>query len=268
MYLHHWGLHREPFPNGIDARALFEGAAQREALARLRFVAGGGRRTALLLGGAGVGKSTLLWLFGRERRDAGEVVAAVDLAGLAPREFYLRLATELGTEPGISDDHATLLRRVSDRLIANRAVGLETTLLLDGADLAGVDTLSHVRRVLRLESHTERRVAVVLAAEPTRLVQLGEIATELVDLRVDLEPWTETDTIEYLQMGLVESGADGPVFDYPALLEVYRLSGGVPRRVNRLADSALLIGAAEGAEQIDLATVQAAQEAVGLPASA
>ena len=193
----------------------------------------------------------------------GDRVASLDLFGLTPREFYFRLASELGAEPWAGDDATTLQRRLADRVVADRALGVGVTLLVDGADQAGADTLSHLQRVLRSEQLGHGRVGVVIAADPARLVRLGDLVEQVIDLRVDLEPWDEGDTIEYLQVGLVEAGADGPLFDNEAITEIHRLSGGVPRRVTRLADHALLIGACEGAELVDVELVRAAEEAAG-----
>jgi len=84
----------------------------------------------------------------------------------------------------------------------------------------------------------------------------------LVDLRIDLEPWDELDTIGYLQMALLEAGAQRPLFEEEALSHLHRASRGVPRTVNRLADFALLAGSSNAQEKIEASTIQAASEAI------
>ena len=75
---------------------------------------------------------------------------------------------------------------------------------------------------------------------PVRIAaRLGEQLLEMIDLRIDLEPWDELDTIGYLQLALVEAGCQQPLFDDDSLSEIHRLAAGIPRRVNRLADYAL-----------------------------
>jgi type II secretory pathway predicted ATPase ExeA len=98
----------------------------------------------------------------------------------------------------------------------------------------------------------------VLAAEPDQAARWNESIRELVDLRIDLGPWSEADTIGYVQTSLVDAGRFDPVFETDALSAVHELSGGVPRRVVRLADFALLAGAAAELNSIDAATVHAA----------
>jgi general secretion pathway protein A len=86
---------------------------------------------------------------------------------------------------------------------------------------------------------------------------------DAVDLRIDLEPWSEGETVGYVQHALVEAGCDRPIFGDEALSALFHLSDGVPRRVNRLADQALLGAAAEGLEQVTAAIVESAHDAVG-----
>jgi type II secretory pathway predicted ATPase ExeA len=88
---------------------------------------------------------------------------------------------------------------------------------------------------------------------------------DLVDLRVDLEPWDAEDTTGFLQLALVAAGAGRPIFDEAALAEIHRLSGGVPRLVNRLADYALVAGSSAGLELIDEETVATAYAAISPP---
>jgi type II secretory pathway predicted ATPase ExeA len=61
---------------------------------------------------------------------------------------------------------------------------------------------------------------------------------------------------------LVEAGADRPIFEDEALAALYALTDGIPRRVNRLADHALLGAAADGHDMVDAAMVESAHDAV------
>jgi type II secretory pathway predicted ATPase ExeA len=106
---------------------------------------------------------------------------------------------------------------------------------------------------------------IVLAAEPNQAARWNETLRELVDLRIDLGPWSKQDTTGYVQSALVESGRFDPVFDTDGLAAIYELTGGVPRQVVRLADFALLAGAAAEVDMIDAATVHAAYRELSWP---
>jgi len=154
---------------------------------------------------------------------------------------------------------------LTDRINENRLQQVPTLLLLDNADQAGPDLLMHLLRLANFYS-ADGWLTLVLAANRARASRLGDGLLELVDLRIDLLPWDELDTTGYLQLALVEAGCERPVFEDQALSEMHRLAEGIPRRVNRLADYALLAGSSSGQEMVCSSTIQSAHEAIQLPA--
>lgn len=266
MYQSHWGIDRPPFPSGIDAHLFHETTGGREALARLRYLVDNRRRLGLVLGEPGLGKSLLLEMFARECRRQNRQVAQVDMLGITPREFYWQLATQLAAAPRPEDDASRLFRRVADRLAESRMQQLATVVLLDDVDEAGPDVLTQLLRLPRIDPTTDTWLTLVLAANDRHVSRLGSQLPELVDLRIDLQPWNEVETVGYVQLALVEAGCERPPFDDGALQILHELSGGIPRRVNRLADFALLAGSSSRLDTIDAATVQSAQDAAKWPA--
>jgi type II secretory pathway predicted ATPase ExeA len=262
-----WGLERSPFSSGLETRLFFEGASHREALARLRFLLAN-RRLGLLFGEPGTGKSLLLKVFENECRRHGCAVASVNLLGLSTREFYWQVASQLATAVCVEDDQLRLFRQLSDRIVVNQLQGVPTVVLVDDAHQAGPDLLAQLVRLTQLDAASPRPLTMVLAARESHSGRLGEQLLELVDLRIDLEPWDELDTTGYLQLAQVEGGCQQPLFDDEALAEIHRLAEGVPRRVNRLADYALLVGASAESEIINAETIRAAHEALSPPVRA
>jgi general secretion pathway protein A len=259
MFYAYWGLTHAPFVGG-DVALFYEGESQSEALARLRFAADE-HRQALLLGEPGAGKTLLLAHFARQRARRGQTAAHCSLAGVTPREMLWRIASGMSLSPRPDDDSLRLLRRLEEAAGGSGAAAA-AVLLLDDVDQAGADVLSQLYRLLARGGARDSWPTVVLAARPKGLPRLGEQLLELLDLRIDLEPWGERDVTGYLQHSLVQAGADGPVFDDEALAALYGLTGGIPRRVNRLADHALLGAAAEGRDAVDAAMVEAAHDAL------
>jgi len=270
MFQSHWGLEKTPFPSGFDPSLFYEGASQRESLARLRFLVDQGRRLGLVLGEPGLGKSLLFEVFARECRlprqsqQTRRLVAQVDLLGLSSREFIWQLGIALQAPVRVEDDLVRLFRQLSDRIHENRQQELPMVLLLDNADQAGADLLTHLMRLVNLPTVSAGGLTLVLAANRDRVERLGKGLLDSVDLRIDLQPWDELDTTGYLQLAQVEAGSERPLFEDEALSELHRLAAGVPRRINRLADYALLAGSSSGQEVICSATIQSAHEAISL----
>ncbi len=262
-----WGLEKSPFSSGLEMRLFFEGATHREALARLRFLRAN-RRLGLVLGEPGTGKSLLFKVFENECRRQGCAVASVNLLGLSTREFYWQIASQLAAAVRVEDDQLRLFRQLSDRIVVNRLQDVPTVVLVDDAHQALPDLLAQLVRLTQLDAVSPNPLTMVLATCEAQSARLGEQLLELIDLRIDLEPWDELDTIGYLQLALVEAGCQQPLFDGEALSEIHRLTAGVPRRVNRLAEHALLVGAADTGEIIDTETIRAAHEALSPPVRA
>jgi general secretion pathway protein A len=262
MHATHWGLEKPPFPTGTAEPVFYAGLPQQEALARLRYLVHNQRRLGLVLGESGWGKSMVLELFAEEGMRENWQVARLNLLGLSVREFQWQLAVELHSSPRLGDDALRLTRRMEERLQQNHLQSETTLLLLDEADQAGADVVTQILRLVQLPASRVGNLTIVLVGSPAQASRLGSRLLDLVDLRVDLEPWDADDTTGYLQLALVAAGAERPIFDEPALTEIHRLSGGVPRLVNRLADYALVAGSSEGLDLIDEATIAAAHAAL------
>jgi len=79
---------------------------------------------------------------------------------------------------------------------------------------------------------------------------------ERIGVKCLLNKFTLEETRSYIQHRMQLAGSSTPIFEDAAIETIHQLSHGVPRRINRLSDLALLIGFAEehrtvGAEQIE-----------------
>jgi len=265
MYFARWGLAESPFAG--RGRLFYEGESHGEALARLKFLLSHGRRGVLVAGRRGVGKTRLLGQFAAQCREIGKSVAVISLGGLSARDLLWQIASQwaLGPQPG--DDALRLYCRLADFACAAQWQRVSAALVLDDAQRAGPDVQSQLVRLLALGGSAPEWLMFAIAAAPS-VTPLSEALVDAIDLRVDLEPWTESETVGYVQHVLIESGCDRPVFDDEALLALYHLSDGVPRQVNRLADQALLGAAADGADHVDAGMVELAHESLSWSAPA
>jgi len=265
MQLDHWGLERTPFctVGGVDQ--FYPSPGHDEALARLDYLVDTRRRLGVLLGESGVGKSLAFRVAARRLARKGAVVVAIDAVGLGTREFLWQLAAGLGAAPREEADVGRLWRLVADRVVENRLGQVATVLMVDNAGQAGPDLFTQLVRLARLDPSPTARWTIVLAAEPAQAARWNESIRELVDLRIDLGPWSEEDAVGYVQTALVDAGRFDPVFDDEALHAIHELTSGLPRRVARLAEFALLAGAAAAMEKIDAATVHAAFDELRWP---
>jgi type II secretory pathway predicted ATPase ExeA len=171
----------------------------------------------------------------------------------------------LGPRP--ADEAPALFRRLADFAATTRLQPGGAVLILDDADQAGPDVKTQLLRLLALGGNRPW-LTLVLTTTPSGVSRLGEELLDAVDLRLDLDPWTEAETVGYVQHALVEAGCDQPVFADEALTALFHLTDGVPRQVNRLADHALVATAADGLDLVNALVVESAHDALGWMAPA
>ena len=264
MYPSHWGLQESPFRNCLDPRFFYQSPTHDEALARMHFLVEQRRRLGVLLGVCGSGKSMLLEVFAEQLRRLGTPAARISLQGLAPDEFLGQLATSFQLNPSPDESRVALWRMVTDRLSEYRYQQVGTAILLDEADTADEQVLSQVSRLAAFDLSSQSGITILLAAQPERLRHLGTRLLELAELRIDVEPWQQSDTEDYLSTSLSQAGRESPVFDAPAVTRLHELSHGIPRRVSRLADLSLLAGAGAELEEIGAEVVESVYSELGL----
>lgn len=266
--LKHWGLERWPFCSTPGVGQFYPTAGHNEALARIEYLVDGRRRLGALLGDSGVGKSLLLRVAAAQLAKQGRAVVVVDALGRGTREFLWEVACGFETRPREDADVSWLWRQVADRVSENRVRQVDTVLLVDDAGQAGPDLVTQFLRLARLDVTPAARWTIVLAAESGQAVRWNTALRNLIDLRIDVLPWVTEDTIGYLQTALVEAGRLEPLFDDGALEALHEIACGVPRQVTKLADYALLAGAAADVQTIDAGIVEAASAEIAWPAVA
>jgi general secretion pathway protein A len=104
--------------------------------------------------------------------------------------------------------------------------------------------LEQVRLLTNLETNTQKLLQIILIGQPELRELLGSFELRQLAQRVTgryhLNPLSNEETAAYVRHRLRVAGATSDVFTGPALHEVYRLSGGVPRVINIICDRALL----------------------------
>jgi type II secretory pathway predicted ATPase ExeA len=255
MYEAYWGLQKALFSAANARESLAASPVHAEALARLDFLRESRGPFGLLLGPAGSGKSTVLAEFAELAERGGALVAMVSAAGADDSTLLASLAA--GLQVTAEENAVTIWRRIVDRLDELKLENLSVLALLDDLDRAAPAGLAVVERILAVRGAA---VTIVATARPETARRMGLRLLDQAALRIDLNPWNEVEVREYLTASLNSAGRSKPVFDDAAARRLFELSGGAPRKVNQLAQLALLAGAGQKLAQIDRDTIDAVQE--------
>ena len=220
-------MHSVKLPKGFPSKTFVDGPPQQEALARMQFLVEQGSACGLLLGAGGSGKSLLLARFARQVSRQGAAVALV--SGAHDRAAALfDVAAQWGTTPDERDDLAVLWRLVSDRLIEHRYQELSSVLLVDDAHFAKADLVELVLQLVASAAASRSTLAVILASRPDNLATIEPRLLELVDLRIELEPWQTEATLQLDDLSAHPPLSELPALDPVAVQRLHELSMQLP----------------------------------------
>jgi type II secretory pathway predicted ATPase ExeA len=263
MYCEFFQLKEPPFRLTPDPQFLFASKQHARAKAYMESTVWLADGFVVITGDIGSGKTTLIESFLAEL-PPDIVRAHISQTQLSPIEFLQALLVEFGFKP-FRKRKVELLATLKDFLIEQYAAGKKLLLVIDEAQNLSRKVLEEVRLLSGLEAQKEKLIRIVIAGQPElsrkldspRLQQL----TQRVRLRFHLGALSKRETHEYVAHRLNVAGANGRrVFTDEACDMVFRYSGGVPRLVNVICDTAMLCAFAEEKPLIDERLVKAAAE--------
>ena len=267
MFLKFFGLKDNPFKLAFDPAYLFMGRHHEEAVAHLQYAVVEGEGFTVITGDRGVGKSTLCRVFaGRIAAEAatafisGPVATAKELLQRISREFGVRNEGETTKD---------LIDALNEFLMQQRVAGRKTVVFIDDAQALAPEVLEQVRLISNLETTREKLIQMVLIGEPELMKLLGSRELRQMGQRVsvcyDIGPLTEAETAAYIQHRLSLAAAGPPVRFAPAAVhQIFRHSGGNPRRINIAGNAVLSAAFKAGRKEIEAGITQSALS-VGQP---
>jgi type II secretory pathway predicted ATPase ExeA len=264
MYEAYWQLEARPFDHAADARFYYPGESQQGALLKLRYALEMRQPAALLAGPAGVGKTALVQSLLRKCSEALSPRLQIVYPQLDSVQLLAYLAAELAPgSPLRVDSPEQNLRLLERTLVENSRAGKHALIIIDEAHLlANSGGLETVRLLLNLQRDGAPVATLMLIGQTGLLVAVERMPSleERIAVKCLLRRLTQTETMAYVQHRLQAAGATKPIFSDAALEAVHQHALGVPRRINRLCDLALLVGFAEEAGSIEAAQVDAISE--------
>lgn len=257
----YYGFSRIPFSKDIPPADLFPAEGQAELYARLDYLTRQ-RGMGLLTGETGCGKSTALRRF-TSSLDANRfwvVYLANPLLGLTG--LYRDFLTALGHEPPFSRPKmVSRIRFVLDDLLTNKHKTV--FLILDEAHLLPDGVFEQLRLLFSAHMDSQSLGALLLAGQPDLRRTLRMASHEAFFHRLTttfhLPPLDLTQSMAYIRHQISFSGYKGGLlFSDDALARIYDYTKGIPRQINRLCTTALLVGLADQKQIIDESSIRKA----------
>ncbi len=267
MYAAHFRLKREPFSIAPDPHFLFMSEAHREALAHLLYGVSGGGGFVLLTGEIGAGKTTVCRCF-LDQVPENSNVAYIFNPKLEVIELLQTVCEEFGIErPAATATVKEYVDRLNAFLLQQHAAGRHSVLIIDEAQSLSPAVLEQLRLLTNLETAERKLLQIILIGQPELRDMLArprmEQMAQRVIARYHLPALSAAETVHYIRHRMAVAGLDGEApFDERALARIHQLTGGVPRRINLLADRALLGAYANRKARVDREIVEKAADEV------
>jgi type II secretory pathway predicted ATPase ExeA len=249
MYEKFYGLQSKPFSLLPDPDFLYLSGKHRMALTLLEYGLTNQASFSVITGDIGTGKTTLIrQLLNQMERDM--VVGLITNTHPSFGELlqWILMAFNLESD---SKDKVEMYKIFMDFLIEQYAANRRTILIVDEAQNMGPQALEELRMLSNVNSDKDQVLQVILAGQPGLRDNLRDPGLEQFAQRIsvdyNLEPLSPDETREYIRHRLVIAGGSPDIFDNAACEAVFRYSGGIPRLVNLMCDTALVYGYAEQA---------------------
>jgi len=261
LYLEHFGLSEPPFRITPHTDFFFDGADRGATLEALVYAILHDEGIVKVSGEVGSGKTMLCRVL-MERLPAQVETIYLATPSLARDEILEAIGDELGL--ALSGKRtAVALRELQEHLIGRYGQGRRVVVLIDEAHAMPDETLEEVRLLSNLESNRHKLLQIVLFGQPELDSTLAKPGLRQLRDRVThafrMRPLSKGEAARYLSFRMRAAGYRGPeVFAPRAVGLIAGAADGLTRRINILADKALLSAFTENGHAVKPSHVRAA----------
>jgi general secretion pathway protein A len=264
MYLEFFKLKDLPFRLTPDSDFLYMSGGHSRAKAYMDYTVWNREGFVVITGEIGSGKTTLIQKLISEL-DENVLVAKLFQTQLDEVEFLQAVLVEFGLNP-FNAKKVELIDMLNTFLIDNFLQLKQLVLIVDDAHNLSFKVLEEIRMLSGLETRKEKVMHVILVGQPALSDVLDtpemEQLVQRVRLRYHIKSLSEHDTCDYIVHRLRIAGAENPdkIFLPDTFPIIYKYTGGLPRLINTLCDTAMTCAFADNLRTVSVAVLNTAIE--------
>ena len=253
MWESFFGFKKTPFSDSPDAKQLFASQAWNQVKTRLEFLAQH-HGVGLITGEVGAGKSTAARVFTATLNASLYKILYVHFSSGSALDLLRQIALELDLAP--AHFRGDLVRQIADAIVRlNQGKKQHPILICDEAHLLPHPALEQLPLLLNFDMDSARYLTLLLVGQPllrrTLSLQMHEALRQRVSTQYHLEGLTREELDAYLAQQLKAAGVSQPLFDDTARQGLYQATKGIPRKINKLAMTALRLAAASKSQTVN-----------------
>ncbi|VAW65968.1 hypothetical protein MNBD_GAMMA09-241 [hydrothermal vent metagenome] len=241
MYMEFFGLKDYPFRITPDTDYLYMSSAHSRAKAYMEYAIFNREGFVVITGEIGSGKTTLIKKLLTEL-DENVLVAKIFQTQLNEVELLQAILVEFGMNP-FSAKKVELLSMLNQFLVNSYLEGKQVLLIIDDAQNLSKRVLEEITMLSSVETQKEKILHVILVGQPELNHKLEdpdmEQLLQRVSLRYHVRALTFEETKEYIAHRLKIAGITEKLFSDEIMPGIFDYTGGIPRLINTLCDTAL-----------------------------
>lgn len=262
MYYAHFGLHEPPFRITPNTGFFFSGGNRGAILEALIYAIMQGEGIIKVTGEVGSGKTMLCNML-QARLPAAVETVYIAHPNVTPEEIVHSIAFELQLAVERRAPRVEVMQHLQEHLLRRHAEGRRVVMFVEEAQGMPLATLEEIRLLSNLETREDKLLQIVLFGQPELDENLRTPGIRQLQERIThsfhLGPLSAGEIREYLMFRLRTGGYRGPdLFSRAVVAAIARASRGLTRRINLIADKALLAAFSENTHTVRLRHVKAA----------
>lgn len=246
MYQDYFSLERHPFRITPDTSLFYSGddRGRGVVLDAMLYAIASGEGILKVVGEVGSGKTMLCRMLEEQLPETTEVVYIAN-PNLTPEDILYAVAFELKLPVRRDTSKLLVMQQLQNHLLKQHGANRKVLVIIEEAQGMPVETLEEIRLFSNLETHRDKLMQIILFGQPELDKNLSVKHIRQLRERIThsfyLSPLTVEQTAAYIRFRLGAAGCPCPrLFTKRAEWLIAKTSGGLTRRINILADKALL----------------------------
>jgi len=243
MYEAFYQLREKPFSILPDPDLIYWGKMHSMAFTMLEFGVMNNAGFTVITGEIGSGKTTLVRHL-LKKISPNMTVGLISNSPQGRQELLQWILMSLG-QP-FEGDYPNLFKHLQDYLYGQFANGRRTILIIDEAQNLEPEALEHLRMISNINADKFQILQLILVGQP----QLRDLLlapklhqfAQRISSDFHLRPLDDREVAKYIAFRLEAVGSLRPLFTQEACSLIASASGGIPRMINVLCDTALVYG--------------------------